>query len=416
MVLAAILLLVGQTPHKPLLDEIGIQPTGRNGYEELCQAGDILAKGMYDHLWRAEQEVFNGGEIKRSAGSELAKEIFAGRNTLERRRILVDRFAEATRLINQAAGKPIFDPRSKHDPKTLFPELRWLRFASHLMVHVAYVQRAAGDDRAATETLMRGMHIYDQTKRGPLILWLIGKVSQDFLIEELVAALPELSHGAATALERQAIDLEGRPSSVRVAFDLEYRFIEEALANLSEDEDDHLSGLFDEEDKRFVERFRALDARGKREVGELASRQVREIRRQREAWFAEGPRAWLRPPDVIRQPRGNEVAELANRLVEETMVAVDSFMIDAVAEVVRYRLMRVTGAVIRYRWEHGRLPSTLSAAVGADLAKCPLSDLPLIYQRHPEGGFTIKSPGVEKTGELSLSTRPRRGGSGTIDP
>jgi hypothetical protein len=370
---------------------------------------------MYDHLWRAEQEVFSGGEITRSAGSELAKEIFAGKNTLERRRILVERFAEATRLIEQASRKPIFDPRAKHDAKTLFPELRWLRFASHLMVNVAYVQRSAGDDRAATETLMRGMHIYDQTKRGPLILWLIGKVSQDFLIEELVAALPELSHGAATALERQAIDLEGRPSSVRVAFDFEYRFIEEALAKIAE-EDDYLTGFVGEDDGRLLQRFRALDDRGKREAAEIASRQVREIRRQREAWFAEGPRAWLRPPDVIRQPRGNEVAELANLLVESTMVAVDSFMIDAVAEVVRYRLMRVTGAVIRYRWEHGRLPSTLSAAVGADLAKCPLSDQPLIYHRHPEGGFTVKSPGVEKTGELSLGTRPRRPGRGSIDP
>ncbi|MCC7435584.1 MAG: hypothetical protein IT363_12935 [Methanoregulaceae archaeon] len=296
MVLALLLMLSAQGPDKPLLDQIGVKPTGRNGYEEFLQAGDVLARGMYDDLWRADQNLIHGGEIQPSRGSELAKELFAGKNALERRRILVERFAEATRLLEAAAAKPIFDPRTQFDASTLFPQLRWIRYSAHHLVNVAYVQRASGNDRSSVETLLRGLLILDSVQRGPMICWLMGNVCQLFLLEEMVAALPELSLGAATALEQQAAALEARPPSIAESLAAEYKFIEGSVNQLLGDRGDDFLDLFFDEESKFAERFRALDALGKREVADMALRQIRDVRRQREAWIAEGPKGWLSPP------------------------------------------------------------------------------------------------------------------------
>lgn len=416
MVLALLLMLSAQGPDKPLLDQIGVKPTGRNGYEEFLQAGDVLARGMYDDLWRADQDLAHEGKIYKSRGSELAKELFTGKNALERRRILVERFAEATRLLEVAATKPIFDPRSQYDASTLFPQLRWIRFSAHHLVNVAHVQRANGDDRSSVETLLRGLLILDSIQRGPMICWLVGNVCQLFLLKEMVAALPELSLGAATALEQQAAALEARPPGIGETLAAEYKFIEGSVNQLLGDRgDDFLDVFFDEEDK-FGERFRALDALGKREVADMALRQIRDVRRQREVWIAEGPKGWLSPPDPLPQPGGSPTAELANQLAEGMLAEVKSVMPAAAFQLVKYRLLRVSGAVIRHRWEQGRLPSTLADAVGETLARCPISDKPLLYQRHPEGGFTVKSPGTDQTGEIRLGSRPPRSQPGRIDP
>jgi len=98
------------------------------------------------------------------------------------------------------------------------------------------------------------------------------------------------------------------------------------------------------------------------------------------------------------------------------LAEVKSVMPAAAFQVVKYRLLRVSGAVIRYRWEQGRLPSTLTEVVGEALARCPVSDKPLLYQRHHEGGFTVKSPGTDRTGEIRLGSRPPRAPDGPIDP
>jgi len=416
MALALLLMLTAQGSDKPLLDQIGVKPTGRNGYEEFLQAGDVLARGMYDELFQADQNLTHRREIQPSRGSVLAKQLFAGKNPLERRRLLVERFAEATRLLEAAAAKPIFDPRTQYDASTLFPQLRWIRFSAHHLVNVAHVQRASGNDRSSVETLMRGLLILDSIQRGPMICWLIGNVCQLFLLEEMVAALPELSLGAATALEQQAAALEARTPSIVESLTAEYKFIEGSVNQLLGDRgDDFLDVFFDEKDK-FAERFRALDALGKGEVAEMALRQIRDIRRQREAWIAEGPKGWLSPPDPLPQPGGTPASELANQLTEGMLAEVKSVMPAAAFQVVKYRLLRVSGAVIRYRWEQGRLPSTLVDVVGETLARCPISDKPLLYQRHPEGGFTVKSPGTDQTGEIRLVSRPPRPPSGRIDP
>lgn len=416
MLALALLACAVQAPDKPLLEQIGVKPTGRNGYEEFLQAGDVLARGMYDDLWRADQNLMHGGEIQASRGSELAKELFAGKNALERRRVLVERFAEATRLLEVAAAKPIFDPRTTNDASTLFPQLRWIRYSAHHLVNVAHIQRANGNDRSSVETLMRGMLILDSVQRGPMICWLMGNVCQLFLLEEMVAALPELSLGAATALEQQAAALEARPPSIASSLEAEYKFIEGSVNQLLGDRGDDFLDVFFDEESKFSERFRALDSLGKREVADMALRQIRDIRRQREAWVAEGPKGWLSPPDPLPQPGGSPTAELANQLTEGMLAEIKSVMPAAAFQAVKYRLLRVAGAVIRYRWEQGRLPSTLADAIEEGLARCPISDQPLVYKRHPEGGFLVMSPGTEKTGEIRLLSRPPRSTQGRIDP
>lgn len=404
----AVILMVGQGLVPGLLDKIGVKPTGSNGYEEFLRAGDVFEQGMYDHLWNAEHEMGIGVEVRPTPGSNLAKQLFKGKTSLDRRRLLVQRFAEATRLLEVASSKPVSDPRPAVSSTTVYPELKWVRYSAHHLVNVAHVQRAAGDDRGAVDTLMMGFGLLDKIKQGSSTTWLMGSVGQQFLLDELGAALPTLSHSAASRLVERLATLDDPSKGLEACLLREFRSVENTLPLLAGSEPQQLLDAYFLADDPVRTQVLALDATARRDLVNLAARRLHSLR---ETWLSkvkQGPNSWLTLRDTDSAQSGSDRAELANRLVDQTMMSAREVVDYAVLETVKRRLLAANGAVVRYRWEHGRLPRSLEDATGDGQSMCPLSGRPLTYSRLPEGGFSIKSPGVAQMGEITLASRPKR--------
>lgn len=412
----AVVLILGQGLSPGLIDKIGVKATGSNGYEEFLRAGDVLEQGVFDQLWSADLQMGSGIEVGSTPGSNLAQQLFAGKNSLDRKRLLVHRFEEATRLLEAASSKPVFEPRSAANAITAYPELKWIRYSAHHLVNVGHVQRAAGSDRAAVDTLIQGLDLLDKIKQGGSTTWLMGSVSQQFLIDELGVALPTLSHSASSRLVERLATLDDLGRGLEACLLKEFRIIENSLPLLSRSEGQQLLDAYFLTDDPIRTQVLALDATARGDLVNLAKSRLTSVRDSWLAQIRQRPASWLGLKAADSAQTGSDRAELAVRLVDRMMTSAREVVDYAVLETVKRRLLLANAAVVQYRWEHGRLPRSLGDATGEVQSMCPLSGRPLMYSRLPEGGFLIKSPGVAQTGEITLASRPKRAQGQPADP
>lgn len=411
------LLVTGQSTPKSLIDQIGIKPTGKNGYEELLTAADILQAGSYRTYYDIDRALTSGAEISTDERTRKAAEVFRGMNSLQRKRWLAERFSKATDLVRQAVKKPIFEPRGSMETSTLFPELAAFRSIGFHLATVAYVERASGRDTASVETTLIGLHCFDRIQRSTMISYLVGRAGSIVLMNGLSESLPQLSHIAAEKLEAGARELANQPNAFYDCLAGEFKWMTGFYKELEKDlSDDTLIAAFGDDESEFKKRLLGLSTADRKNIVPTFKKKMDVQVKRFGDWAAGGPKSWLNPPDFEPQPSGDAVEQLVEEMLANSFPVFAQPALLASINVVQQRLLWVTAAVLRYRWENGRLPAKLADAVEENLTVCPLSDKPLIYSRLTGGGFEIKSEGVPKTGEITLTSRPPRAPAGPEDP
>ncbi len=417
MVLALLLMFSAQGADKPLLDQLGVKPTGRNGYEELVQAADVLIRGRYRILRDVDRALTEGAEPYREADTAWAVAQFEGMNSLQRKRWLTDRFRNATDLVRQAVKKPITDPRIEVSVATLFPELSGFRLLAHHLANVAHVERSYGRDVTAVDTWMMGIHCMDRIQRSTMISFLVGRVGQTILWNGLAKALPNLSHSAAERLEASAKELSIQPSPFYEMLSGEFRWMAAYHKELKKGvSDDDLNALFGDEDDTFKKLLKELGPAERAKLPSVFKRKLDHAANVYAKWAAGGPKAWINPPEMEPQPGGDALDQVTEEMISLSLPMMERPALLAAVGVVQVRLLHVGSAVVRYRWEHGRLPAKLADVLDEESVRCPLTDEPFVLTRLDARNFTLKSLGVPKTGEITLTSSLPRGADGPVDP
>lgn len=404
----AALALVGAQADKTMLQQIVPYPTGKNGYEELIMAADVLrAKGFWTYHYYATSPQAGSGA---KAAIELqAHRDLEGKTLLQRYRTISSRFAEVRPLLDSAARKDIFDPRMTVDFNTMFPELSHLRDLAKWADVEAYRLFADGQGASATSLMTTSLDVFDRTARGNLIQYLVGVACSAITIGSLESHLARISQKDAESVERTVLSILERPPSVRQCVVVEFQNMSaviDAMLVTKTGAKNFTENLPEPDRDRALKTITALtDSELARLRAEVRTRYAKVAAITREA-FSGDEAAWAAIPDPEEVPIDwSQPMGLADAFVDQMTPPMVSAGRIAATRRTQVRLLGLAASVIAFRWEHGRLPDRLETAVGKERAQDPLSKLPFLLRRTAGEGFEVVSTGTKETGEIALRYR-----------
>jgi len=351
-------------------------PTGRNGAEEFVRAGDLLKRCTE---WQ---------RIEQSPEPTLAEK----RRVLQRPEI-----QQALTLLRGGLRKPFLSPHAALDEETELPELALYRSLARLLAVEMYVRLADGRTGQALESLADGLRFAYLIEGETLISGLVAIAMNSMLVRRLAPHLDQLSARDCerlVALAREWISLPD--PAIRIA-DQERQAIRRILDKHRAQPARLLAVLWPDElergDRSGASRLQAAlsgPAAGAVLDGALARLDsyhaaVLECLR-RPVWERTEP---PRPADD-----GTAAWALFDGLAPDMGRIVDRFG----AELAMVQLLGVHGAVRRYRWEHDRLPASLSELGLGRLAIDPFTGRELAYRKTGERSFELSSAGAVDRG------------------
>jgi len=300
------------------------QPTGRNGMEEILQAGDLLAESA-------------------SFAALLAEP--APTLTMRRMALADPPVARAIELLRIGLAKPIETPML--DAETMALPWGRLRNLGRLVAHEMYVRFADGQTDRAHGCLRDGLNLAIAAQRGPLIAGLVGTAINALVVGAYSRHLDQLS----------ARDCEKVVSIVTAWLDTP-----DPLADVLRHERAY---LINQGSKTLPDTPVHRDA-------------IAVLVRRLDA-MADQIRLppWQRKAPAPLQGEGPAV-EVARRLdIAEALVrTTETFQ----REMGRVQVLGLHAAVRRFRWEFGRLPASLDELKPGRLGVDPFTGGPMRYR------------------------------------
>jgi len=397
-------------------------PTGKNGYEQLLQAVDILEVNRfstYESLILQTQAPEKPSAEVASAWQELEKKSY-----LQRVRWVTDRNSRVRELVLDAVKRPIFDPRDKADFDTLFPELASFKSLAKFVRHDLYRSFADGQHDRAIDLAVASLDAFDQTSRGVLIEYLVGIACQAIILAAIEEQLPQLSQRDALRLEQTALSILDRKPAVRDAIEIEFKVaiggLDKALSAVKSSED--LIGLFgdqisDRDKEKATKVLQSMSDADRLRMREAVKTRFAEIGRAVSKKFEGDEAAWASVED--EEPPAHDwtsVNGLSGAIADAMTPVYMQVGRTAAIRSTQLRLLGIASAIVRFRWEHNRLPSTVAEAVGPERALDPLAKLRFEIQRSPDGSWAVVSRGTKETGEIALRYRRPATGDGPGPP
>ncbi len=387
--------LVGAIQTKSLLQEIGIRPTGQNGYEEYLQAAELTRS-----------------EEAKSFADWVPGQPFPGRPNfvvpLEVRREELRRFGRVLDLVARGNAKRVFDPRSSLGPDTLFPEFASFRQISRFATRASSVYAADGDTSRAAATLLDILVFADNGARGVLISNLVGAANSAVALGAFVDLLPRLSRPDAVRVQRVVDGLLARPLAIRETMAAEAAFgiagIRQAFAKknvknvfVSDDE-----GGPDPRGKRWQRELETTSPSGRQRLLGVIQARIDARTRAMERIFAGPERTWYDRFEALDGMNEENPQDLADALMGQTTPIFSGSTNAAVRVRTQLRLLSLHARLVQYRWDHGRYPKSLDVTD-------PLTGEPYLYELHDDGTIRLASEGVPQTGEIELKyVRPAK--------
>lgn len=392
-------------------------PTGKNGYEQLVQAVDILQASRFStyepmiaSLTAPEEPTPESAQ----AWQELAK-----RTYLQRVRLVTDRNSRVRELVLDAVKRPIFDPRSKADFDTLFPELAGFRGIARFIKLDLYRAFADGQHDAAMDLAIAGLDAFDQSARGILIEYLVGLACHAIVFSAIEEQLPQFSQRDATRLEQAVLSLLQRKPAVRDAIEIEFRVstmgLDKALSQTRSAEE-LVKMLGDDDKSKALKLLKTMSEADLIRVREGVKTRFAELGRQIVARFDGDEAAWAASEDEEPPMRDwSSVNGLVGAIADSLVPVFAQVGRTAAVRSTQLRLLAIAASVVRFRWEHNRLPASVEEAVGPARALDPLAKEKFEIRRSPDG-WAIISKGTKQTGEVTLRYRRPSGADGPGPP
>lgn len=418
--IAAIALLALLPQQQGYFRQVVKAPTGKNGFEEMVMAGDLLRQGRFGTYMRlSEVQAGQVEEAKMDPAEQAIWSEFRGLTLLQRRRVIVRKFQPVLDLLDAAAKKDIYDPRKDMDFNTLLPEQSGFKEVAKLLPIAAYVGFADGQGQRSIQILTQGFDVFDRLSHGLLIQYLVGVASANILIVSVEEHLPRMSLRDAVQLEETVAEILQREPAVRSAMQIEMAvvppIIKRTLIEMKEEDLEALIGFAEGPDReRGIRALKGLATGDRQRVLDGVLERFGQLSKDVQTLFSADEAAWAgyKPLDPPRPDWSNPNA-IADSVLTNLTPSYEQVGRAAAVSRTRLRLLGLACGVVRYRWEHGQLPTRLEDAVGPALAHDPLSKQPFDLRKDGPG-FAIFSRGTKETGEIGL--RYKRPDGGTIDP
>lgn len=437
----------GNQQRKSLLQQIVPNPTGRNGYEDYLMACDLLAGTTARLLTEATPEGFDKtirefeAPLPKNLTEDQAAEFEMGRPTLEQYReakkyqgysvlqLRKEAMAQAGRaldLVNRGNQKPVFDPRTKTDSATLFPEYTMMRGLGRLAVAGAYVAFAEGRSKQATQYLCDAIILGQNLTDGVLIARLVGIAIQATTFAAFEKFLPSMSMIDAQVVEALGPKLITSPPAAVQALNREFAFINQSLDSMFDSADSIVDNVASGNDEKTIaeqsahEYFSKMSPTEKKQLIDLCKRNLARHREQVLAGFRRPEANWDESVEDTNSEfpesrRIGSVNDLAKYLSNSVTPVFSQLGTAEIRNRTQIRLLALAGSVIRFRWENDRWPTKLSEAVGEKGVFDPASNDEFQYEVQGTG-FRVYSKGSKTTGEIALRYRRQPSGGENQPP
>lgn len=383
---------------RSVAQQIGLVRTGKNGYEEYVLAVDRL---QFHPQAQALAEF---------------KEAKAG-TSLGRARKVSQAFADVLALVDQGNKKPVFDPRAKLDESSTFPEYTGFREIARVIGADAYAKLADGNSVAATDAVIRGFEFTDKVGRGVLIANLVTFASRAIVMASLDGYTLQFSQRDAKRLAAYLDELLAREPMLASGIRAEGMWGSNYLRRLAQpgtpaDELGLLNALYEEPDewaKPFISKFNALTEPQKRDAYRQAAADLEDTVRGVLKVILGPESDW---GNAALEPEPNDVPSF----IAVSLMPVFAQAISAEQKTrAQIRLLRLHLLITSFRWEHRRLPESLSQLQAPEAVRDPLGG-EFQYEVRGESSYRLYSKGTKAIGEIDLLYRRQQPEPRPTDP
>ncbi len=430
-ILVACIALTQQGPS--LFQQTIPNPTGRNGYEEYVMACDLVRNSDAVTLATASptlfEEIISSYESQRGAGKvdeelpsrqryEMAKK-YRSYTILQLRQESLKLGGRALDLLHRGNQKQVFDPRTKMDMDTLFPEYAWMRGLGRVAVAGAYVAFSEGRTKQGTQYLCDAMILGQNLTDGVLISRLVGVSIQALALAAFEKHLPNMARPDALMMEDLAPKLILNPPAAVRSLEREFAFMASGMEVVFDHRDNYIdfigTGQTQESAQSHIAKMTLAD---KRQVTDLAKRKLSRLRETTLAIYRQPESTWTDDNVGDNDPNFSNIQirsnnDLADLLVESFTPVFSQIGTAEVRNRTQIRLLALAGSVIRFRWENDRWPNSLVEVAGERGVFDPANGGKFQYEVQGNG-FRVYSEGTKTTGEIAF--RYRRQPTGSNDP
>ncbi len=368
---------------KSILSQLFPQPTGKNGYEDLVRASELLKNNS---LWAEAQQ----------------------KNTLSsRRRALGDpQIRQARGLIDTSTLKPMFPPARELTAATLFPELSGFRDCARLLNAEMHVLFSEGRTAAALVSFAQGLRLGTAPKAIVLIGGLVGVAIDTILFTRVQKHLEQLTpRDCDRVLATLREHVEADRGNAEKALAAEMRFVESIIPQLEKNPVEALTGLLPEDNemqsqlRTQADAFQSQPGERKRILSAfLASAQ--EHQRRAQAYLGDPSRV----PEEPKLSTGSPEAALIELLTPAYTQAGQRLIQDRINS----QLLYCHTAIRKYKWEWEKLPDSLEALKLADWSLDPYTRQPFRYEKKGESYELFSMGPLDEAGKRAPVHLPFR--------
>lgn len=442
LALFAVMLTGSQAPQQSLLRQVVPNPTGANGYEDYLKAADILRereasyyinwtptkygqlkeqlKNLDDDPLKDEEDYVQGLRTQLAFYQRLD-----GKTLLEVRAEAVKRWGRALELLHAGNQKRVWDPRDGDlHAWTAFPEYASFKQLAKFGDLAAYVAFAEGRGRDGSRILIDTLQLGQNLEGGIIISHLVGIAIESISLAGFERFLPNVSRADAATIENFiARSLAAQPKvidAVKTERAMTLRSLQDVLFP-KRDED-----VFgdDSDGARLGKYIQAMSAEAKQALIERATARMNGIVAPILTKF-NGPESdWI----GAQKARTDEEIEEEDSHMMDSPESFVGYLVDSARDIfegigsasaknrTQMRLMGLHAAVMRYKWDTGKLPASLEEVVPANLVDDPLSGQKFVYEPQGVWGFRIYSMGTKETGQIALKYKKPNMVANDTDP
>lgn len=399
------------------MKQIGITPTGKNGYEEYIRAAEIASDplfGMYDRwtpAMRDQPDAYVPEEPLPPDQLQLYKHL-ASMRLLEVRQEQLRRYAGVLDLVRQGSLKPVFDPRQDLNPESLYPELTYFRRLARLFSADAYVKFAEGKSAAATKSLLDGLEFSYNIGSGMIISALVGIANTAVVLSQFEDHLGSLSLDDCRNIRQATQRLLAAPIPIAAAIATEAKASPKFVNWIFENVDQGLAKLIEAPESQ----KQALVQRAEQASAQDKERWRREAVAKLGVFYEEILRRFKLPEsqwvdsDSMTPPDSDD--PIVKAIVAGMSPVFSGAMVPTVRIRTQLRLLALHAAIQEFRWMNGRLPRNLAELEAPALVYDPLTLSSFLFESTGYG-YRLYSKGVSQTGEIELRYK-RAPSAGTV--
>jgi hypothetical protein len=341
-------------------------PPGKNGYDDLIKASEALRTSR----------LFPKVESQTEEGK-----------TLTFRRAVLDEKAvqETVRLLRQGLGKTVVLPQPKSPLDLPFQNSAGFRTVGRFLNMRGYVLLADGRTDEAVENTRLALRLTVAIRSDSMLGGLTSVAMNSMATAPLASHLDQLSVRDCQLLFRLCQEWLDQPDPLLRLYEGEHRIglvmLDQTLTEIAkpapdpepktpdDDDDDSLTPEQQRQLRELAKNPQTL-ARFKQDTLARLDRFYQDLRQELAKPFAQ---RHLQAP----QPDGT----VAGQLIAQLCPVFEQSNIAFARDVARMRLLASHAAVLRYRWEHDKLPDSLSALNLGSIGQDPFTGADFRYER-----------------------------------